>query len=704
MASNRPVNVDSGQLPSLGAGLHFMRKSASHEPLGLDASPSSRADSDTGTCLVKATVFLSLLCHLPCCVTPSGVCSNMIGRLPQTKLTLLLSESAFLVGSSAEDDVFAEGSSETAVVLSSPSKNEPLQTNPSSIDAQGIYPGTACMFVANLSQPYDDRALELEVTKCFSQFGEVWVKIKRDGSQMPFAFCQFTKDDHAQNAVKFGKGMVILGRPCRTEMARAHSSFIVFKKSGDPTSLSEATDLLSQLGEVAKAEFLHEDIQASLHIPRAVLVTYKMYDNRRDPVKYFAQSQNFLVIANDPKRIPDINAVALFRPKWDGGRELMEQYDKDRRSAFVGNLPLSMSEELLRDIASSCGEVVSIQLYKKMIPGGNGTLYTLWKSFVVQSNFSQGLKHCFGFVEFKRPDAADDLVTSVHGSEIEGHRVRVERKHSRTFTTPQRAPMQLRHVRSTIPRRRLFGDSEVPSPADGLDVTSPTGGFRASVHAMTCNSKSFSYSRGRRPRATIFNPDTSVGKALSSGDLRHAASQDISLCQETSIQPSDVARLEAISLSKKAVEFQLPGSERAGEPVSQGTVSGAERQAEDPTTPNHETRDDTQEMKPRAGSPPQADCNVPFPQPPPMSWVPTYSPYGYPYVSAPMTPQGGPGMMYGGYMAPPFYGAMYDMFGNLMLSPTPMMSPYPASHPPDDAPGRTETTDTQQADPRNAPE
>lgn len=264
--------------------------------------------------------------------------------------------------------------------------------------------------------------------------------------------------------------------------------------------------------------------------------------------------------------------------------------------------------------------------------------------------------------------------------------------------------MQLRHVRSTIPRRRLFGDSEVPSPADGLDVTSPTGGFRASVHAMTCNSKSFSYSRGRRPRATIFNPDTSVGKALSSGDLRHAASQDISLCQETSIQPSDVARLEALSLSKKSVEFQLPGSERIGEPVSQGTVSGAERQAENPETPKRETRDDTQEMKPRAGSPPHADCNVPFPQPPPMPWVPTYSPYGYPYVSAPMTPQGGPGMMYGGYMAPPFYGAMYDMFGNLMLSPTPMMSPYPASHPPDDAPGRTETTDMQQADPRNAPE
>lgn len=43
-----------------------------------------------------------------------------------------------------------------------------------------------------MSQPYEDKVLEFEVTKAFSKFGEVWVKIKRDGYQMPFAFCQFT--------------------------------------------------------------------------------------------------------------------------------------------------------------------------------------------------------------------------------------------------------------------------------------------------------------------------------------------------------------------------------------------------------------------------------------------------------------------------------------------------------------------------------
>lgn len=67
--------------------------------------------------------------------------------------------------------------------------------------------------------------------------------------------------------------------------------------------------------------------------------------------------------------------MTFCRPPWDGGRELMEQYDKDRRSAFVGNLPLSMTEGLLQTIANSCGEVLSVQLYKKLIPGGNGIVH-----------------------------------------------------------------------------------------------------------------------------------------------------------------------------------------------------------------------------------------------------------------------------------------------------------------------------------------
>lgn len=108
-------------------------------------------------------------------------------------------------------------------------------------------------------------------------------------------------DDDAVRAERDGKGVLILGRPCRTEMARAHcklilcdlhgvsltnvASFIVFKTSRQPTEAHEASKLLGQLGEIAKVEPLEEGIQRALRLPPAMLISYKMYDPRRDVVQ-----------------------------------------------------------------------------------------------------------------------------------------------------------------------------------------------------------------------------------------------------------------------------------------------------------------------------------------------------------------------------------------------------------------------------------
>lgn len=44
----------------------------------------------------------------------------------------------------------------------------------------------------SLTQGEPDAALEAEVTRVFSEFGTVFVKIRRDQRNMPFGFCQFT--------------------------------------------------------------------------------------------------------------------------------------------------------------------------------------------------------------------------------------------------------------------------------------------------------------------------------------------------------------------------------------------------------------------------------------------------------------------------------------------------------------------------------
>lgn len=44
----------------------------------------------------------------------------------------------------------------------------------------------------SLPDTVNDTRLERELTKTFGQYGAVYVKIRRDQRNMPFAFCQFT--------------------------------------------------------------------------------------------------------------------------------------------------------------------------------------------------------------------------------------------------------------------------------------------------------------------------------------------------------------------------------------------------------------------------------------------------------------------------------------------------------------------------------
>ncbi|EHK42949.1 hypothetical protein TRIATDRAFT_203475 [Trichoderma atroviride IMI 206040] len=259
---------------------------------------------------------------------------------------------------------------------------EPLQT-----DAQNIYPSSACVFVANLSQNFDDGKLEVEVTKYFSQFGTVFVKIRRDGRQMPFAFCQFTSDTDAEKAEKYGSGAMILGRPCRVEKATAHSCFVVYKLSGEEISRQEAYDLLSTLGTIAKVYALGSRSQKAEKLPPAMVVHYKRYDSLRSVVKvyhiphfiFFVASFSCLSSARENQvRHPEF-CVDAYDPKTGtrqqnkrGDQQNFAQYEKDRRSAYFGNLPLTMTSDGLKSLASSCGKVVCAELATKEVPQTGG--------------------------------------------------------------------------------------------------------------------------------------------------------------------------------------------------------------------------------------------------------------------------------------------------------------------------------------------
>ncbi|PNP40257.1 hypothetical protein TGAMA5MH_07912 [Trichoderma gamsii] len=309
-------------------------------------------------------------------------------------------------GSGAEDRSIESGKQSTKRDTSwALVPREPLQT-----DAQNIYPSSACVFVANLSQNFDDGKLEVEVTKYFSQFGTVFVKIRRDGRQMPFAFCQFTSDADAENAEKYGSGAMILGRPCRVEKATAHSCFVVYKLSGEDISRQEAYDLLSALGTIAKVYPLGSRSQKTEKLPPAMVVHYKRYDSLRSVVKTLEGHPVFCVDAYDPK-------TGTRQHNKRGDEQNFAQYEKDRRSAYFGNLPLTMTSDGLKSLASSCGKVICAELATKEVPQTGGKTITT----------------CFGFVEFTRPDSVDNAIMSYHRKPIDKHVIKVERKRTRTI-------------------------------------------------------------------------------------------------------------------------------------------------------------------------------------------------------------------------------------------------------------------------------
>jgi polyadenylate-binding protein len=96
-----------------------------------------------------------------------------------------------------------------------------------------------------------------------------------------------------------GKGTVIQGRACRTEMVKAnrefdclHSlsilltstsgAFIIFHNHGGPLTVEEARKALGQYGPLSKCEPLDTQMQDVLNLGPSVLVEFTTFDPTRD--------------------------------------------------------------------------------------------------------------------------------------------------------------------------------------------------------------------------------------------------------------------------------------------------------------------------------------------------------------------------------------------------------------------------------------
>ncbi|KAH0497173.1 hypothetical protein TgHK011_004502 [Trichoderma gracile] len=584
---------------------------------------------------------------------------------------------------------------------------------PPRIDAQDIYPSSACVFVANLTQAVDDRRLEIEVTKYFSQYGTVFVKIRRDSRQMPFAFCQFTCDADAENAAHHGNGAVILGRPCRVEKATAHSCYVVYKLSGAETTRQEAIDLLGSLGAIAKVHPLDLNSQKTDKFPPAMVVHYKRYDSSRSVVKTFEEHPVFRVEAYDPK-------AEVRQQHKRSDQQSYAQYEKDRRSAYFGNLPLNMTADVLKTLASQCGNVLCAEVATKEVPQSGGRTVTT----------------CFGFVEFARPDAVENAIMNHHRKPIDGHIIKVERKRTRTFNGSSYGTIgSQRGSIAGVPStwhggrggnghgNRIMDANTFVPPAAGLSTSFLSSGTNdgdlhggiisptqadASLRTARMNSKLYTHSITTRPAIREGESGASVAFA-STTDYGHDVQQQESGAEEipgpraaaddNSANRFNEAKRDGKPTSNTEVvygaEDSKPPSSALGAAVESELLPQVCFQSksneqyckfEGNDTAQHEAKDATKTMETPTKSPMKQGAKTPQPHGAdsatscfyPLIHSYPYSPYGLhpiqPLMANPMTPQGGP-IMYNtfgqSYYNPTPYSDMYTMY--------PMMQQYPTA-------------------------
>lgn len=108
-------------------------------------------------------------------------------------------------------------------------------------------------------------------------------------------------EDEAKVAVEKGRGVLIFGRPCRTEMVKAnrecplpyrpsHSrsdiafpgTFVVYSRRGEETTVDMVREMLEPYGELSKCQLLSAQMQTAMDLPTAVLIEFAKFDPKRD--------------------------------------------------------------------------------------------------------------------------------------------------------------------------------------------------------------------------------------------------------------------------------------------------------------------------------------------------------------------------------------------------------------------------------------
>ncbi|KAL8942421.1 MAG: hypothetical protein Q9216_001685 [Gyalolechia sp. 2 TL-2023] len=213
-----------------------------------------------------------------------------------------------------------------------------------------------------------------------------------------------------------GRGLVIDGRPCRTEVAKVNRSLYLSKITGGHIPEEEARQILARFGEIEKLWYCSQTDKEMFRLPEGVWVMFAFYQDCRDAQAGFRDDPTHRL--EQPKMPEDVRTrlggnsngraqAPRFSPaRLSDSPQALTRRAADVASVFVGNLPPNATEDRVREVFGLYGRIVQIEIIRK--PSVNAGVNT------------------FAFIQF-RSSAEAEYASSLCFN-LGGHRLRVERK------------------------------------------------------------------------------------------------------------------------------------------------------------------------------------------------------------------------------------------------------------------------------------
>ncbi|KAK0656312.1 hypothetical protein B0T16DRAFT_451898 [Cercophora newfieldiana] len=336
-------------------------------------------------------------------------------------------------------------------------------------EAQARYKREYCVFVANLPDDQTDLAIQAALTRAFSEFGIVHLKVKRGvgWKAMPYAFLQYTNRRDAERAFEEGKNVRIFKRLCRTEWGQKNRFFIISRRDGADCTADAARGLMSHHGEISSIKPASRELCEEFKIRQGVVLEYGFFTAERDRA-ICGEIGEYLVQLNRPDK------VQLTKEEID--RTYLEEYERTKRSIYVGRLPVDCTDAELTAVFQRFGPVAHVNIVRP------------------ESEFFK----TFGFVEFESDISAREALMNKDGCQIRpGWNIVVDQRNTPT-RSGSRKPSS--NPPGRTPTRKVSGE-ELVQTSSVVDKKNKRSAFNTpSPHHM----KSFT-NRKVTPRMAPFD-------------------------------------------------------------------------------------------------------------------------------------------------------------------------------------------------------